>query len=173
MPPISPERWRLLSPYLDQALDVPADRLSSWLQSLAARDAALAADLNTVLAQQRAVQQAHFLEHAVLDPRLVRSASLEGQVLGSYRLVSPIGEGGSGSVWLAERCDGRFHGRAAVKLLNVSRMGAAGEERFRREGTILAHLRHPRIAHLIDAGLTPGGQPYLDLEHVDGQTIDR
>ena len=52
--------------------------------------------------------------------------SLAGQVVGAYRLVSPIGEGGSGSVWLAERCDGRFDGHAAVKLLNVSLIGRAG-----------------------------------------------
>src|SRR5204863_9549754 len=49
----------------------------------------------------------------------------------------------------------------------------SGEERFRREGNILARLRHPRIAHLIDAGVSPAGQPYLVLEHVDGQSIDQ
>ena len=173
MPPISPERWLVLSPYLDQALDIAPDQLFSWLQSISARDPALATDLRAMLAQQQIVQQARFLEHPVLDPRLARAQSLKGQVIGAYRLVSPVGEGGSGSVWLAERCDGRFHGHAAVKLLNVSLMGPTGEERFRREGTILAHLRHPRIAHLIDAGLTPGGQPYLVIEHVDGEGIDR
>ncbi len=78
-----------------------------------------------------------------------------------------------GSVWLAERCDGRFDGRAAVKLLNIALMGRAGEERFRREGNILARLTHPHIAHLVDAGVSPTCQPYLVLEHVDGQTIDR
>ena len=60
-----------------------------------------------------------------------------------------------GSVWLAERSDGRFEGAAAVKLLNASLVGRAGEERFRREGSILARLRHPHIAHLIDAGVSP------------------
>ena len=65
-----------------------------------------------------------------------------------------------GSVWLAERCDGRFEGRAAVKLLNIAVMGRAGEERFRREGNILARLTHPNIARLIDAGVSPTGQPY-------------
>ena len=94
-------------------------------------------------------------------------------MLGAYRLVSLIGQGGSGSVWLAERCDGRFEGRAAVKLLNVALINRAGEERFRREGTILARLRHPQIAHLVDAGVSRSGQPYLVLEHVDGQAIDR
>src|SRR6185436_6462474 len=99
--------------------------------------------------------------------------SLSGQVLGAYRLESVIGQGGMGTVWLAERCDGRFEGRAAVKLLNVAVMGRAGEERFRREGNILARLTHPNIARLTDAGVSATGQPYLVLEHVDGQAIDR
>ena len=98
--------------------------------------------------------------------------SLAGQTIGAYRLVSLIGQGGMGSVWLAERCDGRFDGQVAVKLLNIALMGRAGEERFRREGTILARLTHPHIARLIDAGVAATGQPYLILEHVAGLTLD-
>ena len=173
MPPFSAERWRVLSPYLDEALEIAPDERVAWLASIATRDATLADDLRAMLAQQRTVHQSRFLERAVLDPGHAPIASLTGQVVGAYRLISPIGQGGTGSVWLAERCDGRFEGRAAVKLLNISLVGRAGEERFRREGNILARLRHPRIAHLIDAGVSPAGQPYLVLEHVDGQTIDR
>src|SRR6185369_12906419 len=90
----------------------------------------------------------------------------------AYTLVSPIGAGGMGSVWLARRSDGRFEGTVAVKLLNASLVGRAGEERFRREGSILARLAHPHIARLHDAGVSAAGQPYLVLEHVDGEPID-
>ena len=173
MPPFSAERWRVLSPYLDEALEIAPDERAGWLASIAARDAVLAEDLRGMLAQHRTVHESGFLERAVLDPGTASITSLTGQVVGAYRLISPIGQGGTGSVWLAERCDGRFEGRAAVKLLNISLIGRAGEERFRREGNILARLRHPRIAHLIDAGVSPTGQPYLVLEHVDGHTIDR
>ena len=173
MPPLSPDRWRVLSPYLDQALDIEPDERAGWFASIALQDPALAADLRSILAEQEVVQESHFLERPVLDPHEALEQSLVGQVVGSYRLVSFIGQGGTGSVWLAERCDGRFEGRAAVKLLNISLIGRAGEERFRREGTFLASLRHPRIAHLIDAGVSPAGQPYLVLEHVNGQSIDR
>ena len=173
MPPITPERWRALSPYLDEALELASEARAEWLASISARDAALAADLETLLAEHQVVHQSRFLEAAVVDPRMALTQSLTGHVVGAYRLVSLIGQGGSGSVWLAERCDGRFHGRAAVKLLNIALVGRAGEERFKREGTILARLRHPRIAHLIDAGVSPTGQPYLVLEHVNGQAIDR
>ncbi len=173
MPPLSAERWRAVSPYLDEALEIATEQRAAWLASIGARDAALAADLRMLLGEHDAVNESHFLERAVPLTRTPAAASLAGQVLGAYRLVSLIGQGGMGSVWLAERCDGRFEGRAAVKLLNIALMGRAGEERFRREGNILARVTHPHIAHLIDAGVSPTAQPYLVLEHVEGQTIDR
>jgi serine/threonine-protein kinase len=172
--PLSPERWREISPYLDEALEIAVDQQAAWLATIRARDPGLAADLQMLLAEQRAAQQSGFLEGALqISAFGVPAASLSGQILGPYRLLSLIGQGGMGSVWLAERCDGRFEGLAAVKLLNASVVGRAGEERFRREGDILARLRHAHIAHLIDAGVSPTGQPYLILEYVDGQSIDR
>ena len=78
-----------------------------------------------------------------------------------------------GSVWLAERNDGRFERRVAVKVLNIALMGKGGEERFKREGSILGRLTHPHIAELIDAGVSPSGQPFLVLEYVEGDHIDR
>jgi eukaryotic-like serine/threonine-protein kinase len=172
MPPISPDRWRVLSPYLDEALEIDAAGQGAWLDAISARDPGLADDLRSILARHQAVHDSGFLEGAVIDPRSTLVPSLVGQVVGSYRLLSPIGQGGTGNVWLAERCDGRFQGRAAVKLLNIALVERGGEARFKREGTILAGLRHPCIAHLVDAGISAAGQPYLVLEHVDGQPID-
>jgi serine/threonine protein kinase/tetratricopeptide (TPR) repeat protein len=173
VPQLSPERWSALSPYLDEGLALTRDDRAVWLASIRARDAALGADLESLLAEHDGLEESGFLESVV--PLLESpndTPSLHGQILGAYRLVSPIGQGGMGSVWLAERCDGRFEGRAAVKLLNVALVGHAGEERFRREGQFLAKLTHPHIAHLIDAGVSPTGQPYLVLEYVDGASID-
>ena len=173
MTPFSADRWRILSPYLDEALELPTAERAAWLASVGGRDAALADDLRAMLAEQDLVQESGFLEGAVLAPGMAQAQPLAGQVLGAYRLVSLIGQGGMGSVWLAERCDGRFEGRAAVKLLNVGLMGPEGKERFRREGTLLARVRHPSIAHLVDAGVSEAGQPYLVLEYVDGKRIDQ
>jgi len=78
-----------------------------------------------------------------------------------------------GSVWLARRSDGRFERQAAVKFVNIALAGRATEERFKREGSILGRLTHPHIADLLDAGVSPDGQPYLILEYVDGEAIDR
>jgi eukaryotic-like serine/threonine-protein kinase len=191
---LDPDRWRAVSPYLDQAAELPRDARAAWLASLRQKDPGLAGDVETLLRDYEAVYEAGFLDEAIgpsaddgppgsagaalMRTASMRTASLAGQTLGAYTLVSPIGQGGMGAVWLAARSDGRYEGHAAVKLLNPSLMGPlgqqrAGQERFTREGTILARLRHPSIAQLIDAGVSSFGQPYLVLEYVEGQPIDR
>jgi serine/threonine-protein kinase len=171
LPELSRERWRALMPHLDRALEMGPDERVAWLHSLHAHDPTLAADVETLLAEHDSLSREGFLEGDT--PALLARGSAAGQQVGAYELLSPIGQGGMGSVWLARRCDGRFEGLAAVKLLHASLIGQAGEARFQREGSILAQLKHPHIAHLIDAGVSPMGTPYLVLEHVDGERIDR
>jgi eukaryotic-like serine/threonine-protein kinase len=94
-----------------------------------------------------------------------------GQRIGPWQLVSVLGEGGMGSVYLAERVEGGFTQRAALKRV---RPGLQAEEllaRFRYERQILAGLGHPNIARLIDGGAGPDGEPYLALEYVEGQPL--
>lgn len=165
------DRWPALSPLLDRALDMSGDERAAWLGSLRAEDPVLAAELETLLDEANAIGRERFLEGG--GPSLPLFASLAGQTIGPWTLDSPIGRGGMGSVWLARRSDGRFEGSAAVKLLNAELVGLAGERRFRREGSLLARLTHPHIARLLDAGVSPSGQPYLVLEHVQGEHIDR
>ncbi len=168
------ERWQAVADHLDRAMDLDAGARSKWLEELRVRHPDVADDLHQLLAEHDAAIEERFLEHPASD--LVVSHALAGTVVGAYRLVEPIGQGGMGTVWLAERCDGRFEGRVAIKLLNLALMGPSpshGEERFKREGSLLARLTHPNIARLIDAGVSPTGQPYLVLEHVDGVPIDQ
>jgi Tol biopolymer transport system component/serine/threonine protein kinase len=178
MPSLDPERWREVSLRLDEALDLPEEERTRWIAALRERDPRMADDVCGLLDDHKAVREAQFLEqsHGLFEGAR-QSGSNEvtefaGRVVGAYRLISPIGEGGMGVVWLAERCDGSFEGRAAVKLLNAARF-TRSEARIRREATILARVTHPNIAHLIDAGVSSDGQPYLVLEFVDGQPIDR
>lgn len=166
---LTPEQWRDLSPYLDQLLDLPLEERQPWLQSLQQKDAELASTLQTLLCEQQELQSEAFLENSL--PRF--SAALAGQTLGAYTLVSQVGQGGMGSVWLAHRSDGRFERQAAVKFISIALSGRAAEERFKREGSILGRLTHANIAELLDAGVSSGGQPYLILEYVDGMAIDR
>jgi len=95
------------------------------------------------------------------------------RIVGNYTLERSLGHGGMGSVWLARRSDGRFEGRAAIKFLDLTLVDAPGVERFRQEGDVLARLDHANIGHLFDAGVTDDGQPYLVLEYVEGEPLDR
>ena len=169
-PPFDRERWLRLSPRLDEGLALDAAGRAAWLGRLRREDAALAADVEAALAQHAALAVEGFLDEPPAPPPV---ATLAGLVAGAWTLRSPLGQGGMGTVWLADRSDGRFKGQAAVKLLNASLVGRDGEARFRREASILARLRHPHIAGLIDAGVSSLGQPYLVLEHVHGEHIDR
>jgi serine/threonine-protein kinase len=94
-----------------------------------------------------------------------------GDRLGAWRLVRKLAQGGMGAVYLAERADGHFEQRAAIKLIR----GVPSADmlaHFTRERQILATLQHPYIARLLDGGATPGGQPYLVMEYVEGEPID-
>jgi serine/threonine protein kinase len=171
MSTLSPDQWQALSPYLDQALALSDDARAAWLSSLREQDPALAAQLGALLDEHRVLAQEGFLEGRRWA--LPNSPGLAGQALGPYTLISQIGHGGMGRVWLARRSDGRFERKAAVKFVNIALAGRATEERFKREGSILGRLTHPHIAELLDAGIFSDGQPYLVLEYVDGPTIDQ
>jgi eukaryotic-like serine/threonine-protein kinase len=171
MSKLSPDEWRALSPHLDEALDMTDEQRSTWLCSLRTENPTLASQLEILLQEHRALTDEGFLEESAVE--LPSEPGLAGQTFGVYTLVSQIGHGGMGSVWLAERNDGRFERRVAVKVLNIALMGKGGEERFKREGSILGRLTHPHIAELLDAGVSPNGQPFLVLEYVQGDHIDR
>ncbi|UWZ84438.1 serine/threonine-protein kinase [Occallatibacter riparius] len=171
MPGIDPNRWRALSPFLEQALEMPDEERLTWLASLRTEDPALADELHRLLESSRLLASEAFLHVPLGEP--FPSSGLAGRSVGAYRLISEIGRGGMGTVWLAERNDGRFERKVAIKFLNISLLGKGGGERFRQEGLILGRLTHPHIAQLIDAGVSDTGQPYLVLEHVSGDDIDR
>ena len=166
------ERWRRLSPLLDDLLDLDAQAREARLDALRASDPAVAGELAALLADAERAGQSQFLA-GTAAPGAAAAPTLAGQRIGAYVLEAPIGQGGTGTVWLARRADGRFEGAVAFKLLHPSLVGRTGALRFEREGKVLARLAHPNIARLLDAGVTDGGQPYLVLELVEGERIDR
>lgn len=95
-----------------------------------------------------------------------------GTVLGAWTLAEKLGEGGMGSVYLAQRSDGNFEQKAAVKVLRGA-ASAKALDYLAQERQILASLSHPNIARLLDGGATADGHPFLVMEYVDGQPIDR
>src|SRR5262245_46659102 len=163
------DRWSEISPLLDEALDLPGGTREAWLKDLEARAPDLAAHVRSCLVGVADLADRSFLE-TPLDSHL--PTGLEGHTVGAYTLERPVGFGGMGTVWLAHRNDGRFEGHVAVKLLNAALVGHPSEQRFAREGRVLARLQHPNIARLLDAGVEAGRQPYLVLEYVRGERID-
>jgi hypothetical protein len=158
---------------------MPEQERAAWLASLRRENPSVAARVETLLGEQRLLAQEGFLEEGspplTGEPELLPRSDGElsaGDTIGAYRIVSPIGRGGMGSVYLAERADGAFEQRAALKVVQSSNARFL-LDRFQQERRILALLSHPNIAHILDGGQTPSGLPYLLMEYVPGQPIDQ
>jgi eukaryotic-like serine/threonine-protein kinase len=96
-----------------------------------------------------------------------------GRRLGAYEILALIGSGGMGEVYRARRVDAEYEKEVAIKLLPFGRTERFDLERLRAERQILAKLDHPHIARLIEGGVTEEGLPYLIMELVEGEPIDR
>lgn len=164
------DRWMEISPYLDEVLSVPDEDRAKWMEQFHQTNPKLAPLLEELLHEHEVIRDKGFLSGAPPGPF---ETSFAGQVVGAYRLISQIGEGGMGTVWLAERNDGRFERQVAIKFLRFSLGSQSGAERFKREGGILARVSNLHIAELMDAGVSANGQPYIVLEYVEGQSIEK
>jgi len=168
--------WARLSPLLDEALDLPPLERVAWLAALQAHSLEDAAVLQGLLERHEAAGREDFLAGSARAGTALNAATAAGHRMGPWTIEGPLGEGGMASVWLARRSDGRHDGQAAIKLMHGRLHGTQASQRFEREGRILARLEHPHIARLLDAGVASdgdGGQPYLVLELVRGEPIDR
>lgn len=150
-------------------------RRQEALERIAAEDPSLGAELVVWLAAEGADAAGWLERPAVLGFGAVEHASPPAppERVGPWRLVEEIGRGGMGSVFLGRRDDGAFEQTVAVKLVRAELASDLLRRRFLAERRILAGLAHPHIAHLIDGGTTADGVPYLVLEHVAGEPIDR
>jgi serine/threonine-protein kinase len=93
------------------------------------------------------------------------------ELVGPYCIVRKLGSGGMGTVYLAERADGEFEQRVALKLLRRGLESDRAAVRFRLERQVLARLQHPSIARLLDGGVSEDGRPYLAMEYVEGEPV--
>ena len=164
-------RWNELAPWLDRALELAADARPRYIASIDV-DPALRRLLHELLDDAEAP--------GILDgdsgryaQSLLRedSPSQMPREIGPYRILRLLGEGGSGSVFLAEREADGYVQRVALKLLRFGVRDPVEQERFRRERRILARLEHPHIARLLDGGFTPDGVPWFALDYIDGEPL--
>ncbi len=173
---MSPEQMRLLSTLLDQAMDLRGEEREAWFATLQGEAAEVAPLLRQMLSKPADTsadrQWSRGPEFTALGEAASPLEFAAGHTVGAYRLVQPLGRGGMGEVWIAERSDGVMKRSVALKLPFLGlRGGGVLAQRFAREREILARLAHPHIARLYDAGVAESGQPYLALEFVAGRHI--
>jgi non-specific serine/threonine protein kinase/serine/threonine-protein kinase len=161
------DRWRRVKRVFHDALVHASETREAFLATACRDDDDLRREVQSLL-------EAHGQSGGFLSQPAAPSSDaheLEGLHIGLYRLQERIGQGGMGVVYRAVRDDDVFHRTVALKLVH----GTATPEHLIRlslERQILARLQHPNIATILDGGTTDEGQPYLVMEHVDGQPID-
>ena len=171
-------RWREIEAVLDATLDNDPSAWPSILDQRCAGDAELRGEVEALLGRyDRALR---FLESppsstaaALVAESNALAARLERKRVGPYRIVRQLGQGGTARVYLAERDDGQFTQRVALKLLRPGHDSEIDQERFRAERQILASLNHPNVARLLDGGMSDDGLPYIVMELIEGEPIDR
>lgn len=167
---LDPARRRLVETIFEQAIELPRSARPRWLTERCDGDRELRLAVDALVA-------AHERAEGILDHPGGRASvgawtdAPRDRRIGPYRVISELGRGGMGVVYLAERDDGHYKQRVAVKLLRASPDAEELRRRFVAERQILASLNHPGIAQLLDGGVAEGQLPYLVMEYVDGVPI--
>ncbi|TDR48802.1 serine/threonine-protein kinase [Tahibacter aquaticus] len=165
-------RFALLRQLFEEVCDLDSERRSEHLQASGASTDLIAEVEALLTAETRGFGSRGGVPVAALLSRIPETELDVGDRVGAWRLAEKLASGGMGTVYRAERADGHFQQQAAIKLLRgiptVDALDLLAQER-----QILAGLQHPHIARLLDGGATPGGQPYLVMEYVEGVAIDQ
>jgi serine/threonine-protein kinase len=170
-------RWDHVKTLFLEAQDLPDGERASWLAAACGDDASLRDEVEALLHAQAKPAPIFAKNGSGLLDRLldddVQPEDFAGRRIGAYKLLKLIGQGGMGQVFLAEREDGDFSQRVALKRMRGDFAGAETRARFLREREILARLVHPHVAQLHDGGVAEDGSPYFTLEYVAGEPITR
>jgi eukaryotic-like serine/threonine-protein kinase len=168
-------RWLRIKELFNQSQDKAVAERDAWLVSQCGEDELLVREVRALLTAQHGSR--NILDGSVAgalnELSAAKAVDLVGQHVGAYRLLRLLGEGGMGSVYLAERDQGDFSLRAALKLIRADVLNDEARARFVRERRILAQLSHPHIAQLHDGGMAENGTPYFTLEYVEGEPITK
>ena len=172
------KRWRKLDMILDQVLDLPSAERTPRIHELCGDDAELIEDVISFLNDTArsdgfldlpaGESSAHLIEHS---SRMWDPASRLGLMIGPYRLVGILGEGGMGIVYVGERDDGQYKKSVAIKLMLALGSDSPLRPRFLAERQMLAKLDHPNTARLLDGGISDDGYPYIVMELVEGVSV--
>jgi len=166
------QRWTRIEQIFDAVLDCSAAEIETLLERSCAGDRKLRREVERLLAaDERAGDFLSTPPQQWIGNLEVTGNDVRPARIGPFRVLDELGRGGMGVVYLAERVDGQFEQRVAVKCIGGWTGGPAVQARFLRERKILARLEHPNIARLLDGGMTTDGRPYFAMEWVDGEPI--
>lgn len=178
---MDPARWQKVEEIFHAADQKPAGEREQYVETACGGDEDLQKEVFALLAAQDDVGD--FMAEPPLDKKFeldtatslfeMEDRSFVGKEVGPYRLEKIIASGGMGTVYLAARTDKSFQRKAAVKLIRGGLQNREIIRRFYRERQILANLDHPNIASLLDGGTTDDGHPFLVMEYIEGEAIDR
>ena len=154
-----------------EALEVPEQQRTQLVEERCGPDLELWAEVWSLL--EACDAEEHDAGFHGLEQGIAGEANSDWRPIGPYVLDRLLGRGGMGAVYLAHRADGNFEQQVAIKLIDLPLATSLFRERFRQERQILAGLRHPYIASLLDGGVSANGDLYLAMEYVDGIPIDR
>jgi len=171
---VTPGRWQRVEELFHGALNRPQKERAAWL-AVQDSDPTVREEVQSLL---DALHNQDSASGATDDtssrvPENEDAAPVPGDRFGPYRLVRLLGSGGMSAVYLGERADGLFERQVAVKVVGAHRDAGDFLRRFENEGKLMASLQHPNIASLLDGGISSGGHPYLVLELVMGERLDR
>ena len=165
-------RWQRVRELFHACTELDSAQRDALLRQECAEDSELRTEVESLLASLAASNS--FMETpAVAAFALCDEPSWVGRTLGAYKIISLLAAGGMGEVYRAIRADGLYPQAVAIKLIRRELAGQITLSRFRAEREILAALQHPNIAHILDAGITEAGLPYIVMELIEGESIDR
>lgn len=172
------ETWARVARLFDEWVDLDEAERGKRMAKLTADEPLVAEQLAVLLLADSETEGILDASISQVLPELTHKSAAPawetraGTVFGPYRLLEPIGEGGMGEVWRAERADGAYQQQVAVKLLKRGLDTRAILRRFLQERSILARLDHPSIVRVFDGGMSPDGRPWYAMSLVEGLPID-
>ncbi|MBS1795466.1 MAG: serine/threonine protein kinase [Acidobacteria bacterium] len=170
-------RFQKVKDIFAEAAELSAAHRTAFLRARCGADDELYAEVRSLLAahdepEHLIEKNAFSLPHELAaNGAAPVAADYAGKRFGNYEIVREIGRGGMGAVFLAERADGEFNQRVALKIVRRTVLDDETERHFRREREILAALNHPNIARLYDGGVSDAGEVFLAMEYVEGETL--
>jgi tetratricopeptide (TPR) repeat protein len=174
---VTRERWQAVRNVLERALELDGAERTRYLEEACADDVELRGEVDSLLQADeqatRAFLTGRAIDHVELTPDLGSADTLQGRKIGPYLVLEEIGHGGMGTVYRAVRADDQFSQQVAIKVVRGGLGDPLAIQRFKAERQILANLDHGNIARLLDGGATEDGRPYVVMELIQGDPIDK